>query len=151
MGNLTSCFYVEIQTAIIISAGGNFRKINLPITAAEIMLDEPGHVVSPAEQIRRTGRIPALKADEELSTGNVYLLVPVNRANSKPSGSEMALIESASAKRRPKRRSSKISPAATEGSGEKVEDPITVSPVNSAGCRLRGSRPWTPVLHPISE
>ncbi|PSR94717.1 Protein of unknown function DUF4228, plant protein [Actinidia chinensis var. chinensis] len=151
MGNLTSCFYVEIQTAIIIGAGGNFRKINLPITAAEIMLDEPGHVVSQAEQIRRTGRIAALKADEELSAGNVYLLVPVNRANSKPSESEMALIESASAKRRPKRRSSKISPAATEGSGEKIEDPITVSPVHSAGCRLRGSRPWTPVLHPISE
>ncbi|KAI7989500.1 hypothetical protein LOK49_LG13G01523 [Camellia lanceoleosa] len=86
------------------------------------MLDEPGHVVSPAIQIRRTRRIPAMKADEELSPAKVYLLVPASRINSVVSESEMARIDSACEKRRPKRRSSKVLPTETEGSSDKVEE-----------------------------
>ncbi|KAG5563185.1 hypothetical protein RHGRI_005816 [Rhododendron griersonianum] len=53
----------------------------VPITATEIMLDEPRHVVSLVQLIQKTGRIPVMKADEELLVGEVYLVVPANRAH----------------------------------------------------------------------
>ncbi|KAG5558156.1 hypothetical protein RHGRI_008169 [Rhododendron griersonianum] len=54
MGNCKSCYsYVEPQsTATIIDAHGNLVKIKVPITATEIMLDEPRHVVSLVQLIK---------------------------------------------------------------------------------------------------
>ncbi|KAF5931434.1 uncharacterized protein LOC114313422 [Camellia sinensis] len=159
MGNCKSCISVQPQTeAILIDASGILKQIKLPITAAEIMLDEPGHVVSQAMQIRRTRRIPAMKADEELSPAKVYLLVPASRINSVVSESEMARIDSACEKRRPKRRSSKVLPTETEGSSDKVEEgSLPVFQGNDTGFtgqRLgKGNsyRQWRPALEPISE
>ncbi|KAI7990290.1 hypothetical protein LOK49_LG12G00996 [Camellia lanceoleosa] len=161
MGNFTSCYNGQPRTAILIDSHGNLRRIKVPITAAEIMLDDPGHVVSPAQQIRRNSRIPAMKADDELSAGKAYLLVPAGRSNCKVSESEMALIDSASGgKRRLGSRSSKVLPAAsTEGSGGdevEVENSLAVLQGNDtglAGHRLVSPRHWrfTPVLETISE
>ncbi|KAF7121111.1 hypothetical protein RHSIM_Rhsim13G0005200 [Rhododendron simsii] len=142
------------STATIIDARGNRLQIKVPITAAEIMLDEPGHVVSPAQLIRKTGRIPVMKADEELSAEEVYLVVPASRARCKVSESEMAMIDSTCEKRRQKRRSSKVSPAATEGSGEKVEGSDVIKEGNITGLpghQLASRRTWMPALDPISE
>ncbi|XAR61401.1 hypothetical protein NMG60_11035093 [Bertholletia excelsa] len=155
MGNCSSsCCTVEPPTAILIDAQGKRRKIKAPVTAAEIMLDQPGHVVSPAFQIRRTGRIPAMKADEQLSVGHVYLVVPASRINSKASESEMEFIESSCGKRRSRRRSSKVLPMATGISDDKIERPVTISQGNGSGLtgqRLGSLRQWKPVLEPISE
>ncbi|KAG5558145.1 hypothetical protein RHGRI_008163 [Rhododendron griersonianum] len=88
--------------ATIIDAHGNCLKIKVPITATEIMLDEPRHVVSLVQLIRKTGRIPVMKADEELLVGEVYLVVLASRAHCKVSESEMVMIDSACEKRRQK-------------------------------------------------
>ncbi|KAL6978285.1 hypothetical protein U1Q18_019954 [Sarracenia purpurea var. burkii] len=156
MGNYASCVYMEPQTAILIDAHGNLRRIKLPISAAEIMLDEPGHVVSPAQQIQQTRRISPIKADDELSVGKAYLLVPASRMNCKVSGSEMALIESATANKRFKRHSSgQVSPAATEESGGQVEKPHPVLQGNITGLACHPvANPcgqWKPVLETIFE
>ncbi|KAI8522608.1 hypothetical protein RHMOL_Rhmol13G0009100 [Rhododendron molle] len=156
MGNCKSCYScVEPEsTATIIDARGNRLQIKVPITAAEIMLDEPGHVVSPAQMIRKTGRIPVMKADEELSAGEVYLVVAASRSWCKVSESEMATIDSACGKRRQKRRSSKILPAAAEGFGEKVEGSDGIKQGNITGLsghQLVSRRTWMPALDPISE
>jgi hypothetical protein len=144
------------QTATLIDARGNLLKIKVPITAAEIMLDEPGHVVSPALLIRNTRRIPVMKADEELSAGEVYLIVPASRARSQVSESEMALIDSACEKRRrrPNRRNSKVLPAMTESSGDEVDGTVVILKGNITGLsghQLTSRRTWKPALDPITE
>ncbi|KAL6978288.1 hypothetical protein U1Q18_019957 [Sarracenia purpurea var. burkii] len=153
MGNYNSCGYVESQTAILIDAHGNFRQIKLPISAAEIMLDEPGHILSPAQQIQRTHWISPIKADDELSAGKAYLLVPASRTNRKASGSEMAIVESACAKKRFRRHSSsKVSPAATDRSSGQVEVPLPVLQGNVTGVTgHRVANHWKPVLETIFE
>ncbi|XAR58382.1 hypothetical protein NMG60_11013765 [Bertholletia excelsa] len=159
MGNFTSCCHTVSYTATLLDTSGNLRRIKLPITVAEIMLDEPGHVVSPAQQVRRTFVLPAMKADEVLSAGKLFLLVPANRANSKVSGLEMALIDSAQ-KKRQKGRSSKVLPAVTEASSEEAEGAaaIAISQGNATGltgrrlgCPRTPARQWRPELETISE
>ncbi|KAG5558155.1 hypothetical protein RHGRI_008168 [Rhododendron griersonianum] len=119
------------------------------------MLDEPGHVVSLVQLIRKTGRIPIMKADEELSVGVVYLVVLASRARCKVSESEMMMIDSACEKRRQKRRSSKVLPAATEGSGEKVEGSDVIKQGNITGLSgwsfFRTKHPRRNPPHPSAE
>ncbi|KAI3460760.1 hypothetical protein Pfo_017423 [Paulownia fortunei] len=107
MGNISSCFYVESQVAKLIDLRGNIlRLVDVPLTAAELMLEQPGHVISPLNDTR----ISAMKADESLSAGKVYILIPVSRVHGKLSESEMSGIELAGVKRRSKRRSSRVLP-----------------------------------------
>ncbi|KAL2503456.1 Uncharacterized protein Adt_19077 [Abeliophyllum distichum] len=89
MGNFTSCCFVESQTAKIIDLHGNIRIVEIPLTAADLMLEEPGHVVSPAVEISRSNsQFSAMKADEQLTARKVYVLIPVCRVRSKVSESE---------------------------------------------------------------
>ncbi|MCI47646.1 hypothetical protein A2U01_0068888, partial [Trifolium medium] len=57
--------------------------------SAELMIELIGHVITPAVELLRTQRITALRADEELIAGKVYLVVPVSRVNSKASEFEI--------------------------------------------------------------
>ncbi|KAL2556506.1 uncharacterized protein Fot_01245 [Forsythia ovata] len=144
MGNFTSCCFVESQTAKIIDLHGNIRIVEIPLTAADLMLEEPGHVVSPAVEISRSNsRFSAMKADEQLTAGKVYVLIPVCRVRSKVSESEMAVIN-AGDKKKAKRRDSKVLPVVTESSGEEIYTPVKLIPNQ----RLS---PWKPALEPISE
>ncbi|KAL2480854.1 receptor-like kinase TMK3 [Abeliophyllum distichum] len=53
------------------------------------MLEEPGHVVFPAVEISGSNsRFSAMKADEQLTAGKFYVLIPVCRVRSKVSESE---------------------------------------------------------------
>ncbi|GFZ04544.1 hypothetical protein Acr_17g0001160 [Actinidia rufa] len=78
------------------------------------------------KKTRQTSRIPPMRIDEHLSAGKVYLLLPASRAPREALESEMAFIESTCEKRhkRTQRRSSKVLPMVTEGSGFKVERPL---------------------------
>ncbi|CAI9774283.1 unnamed protein product [Fraxinus pennsylvanica] len=146
MGNFTSCCSVESQTAKIIDLHGNIRIVEIPLTAADLMLEEPGRVVSPAVEISGSDfRFSAMKADEELTAGKVYVLIPVRRVNSKVSESEMAVIKaSTGVKSKAKRRNSKVLPVLDESSDKEIDNPVKLIPNQ----RLR---PWKPALEPISE
>lgn len=147
------------KTAKLIDTRGNLRQVQLPIKAAELMLDEPGHVISPAEQLRLTRRVSAMRADDELLAGKIYLLVPVGRVNSKMSEAEMAVAEAACARKKTKskkkRSGAKVLPAAPEELTEEIQGfEGTVLGANDSGfpgCRLRNLRSWNPVLEPINE
>lgn len=144
MGNFISCCSVESQTAKIIDLHGNIRIVEIPSTAADLMLEEPGHVVSPAVEISGSNsRFSAMKADEQLIAGRVYILIPLCRVRSKVTESELAVVKAAVGdKRKAKRHSSKVLPVlVTEISSEEIVAPIPNQ-------RLR---PWTPSLEPISE
>ena len=150
MGNLSSCFCnlsinPSLKTAKLIDFHGNLKHINIPITVAELMLEQPGHFISPAEDLRRTLRFPAMKADEELEPGKLYVLVPTTRLHSKASASEIAALDSALRNRRSKRATAKVLPTVVvveEGEGEE-------SCAGLEDCRLENK--WRPSLEPIYE
>ncbi|KAE8660578.1 hypothetical protein F3Y22_tig00116951pilonHSYRG00438 [Hibiscus syriacus] len=58
MGNFTS------SSAKVIDAQGNLRKVELTAKAADLILDEPVHVIAPVEQLKRTRRVVAIRADD---------------------------------------------------------------------------------------
>lgn len=153
----SSCFlnFSSNQTAKLFDAKGNFvRQVKLPLKAAELLLEEePGHVISPAEEIRRTRRFMAVKAEDEIVARKVYLLVPLSRVNHKVSESDMKLIELAYKNRsKTKRSGSKVSQAMAEEFRMDQECLVNVSEHHRLGPQLKGySRGWNPVLEPISE
>ncbi|GAB2234553.1 hypothetical protein Droror1_Dr00003808 [Drosera rotundifolia] len=150
MGNYSSCYtgrLSEPQEAKIIDSQGNLQTIKTPMTAAELMMEQPGYVVSPAGQIRRTKWVSALKAEEELAAGEAYLLVQVGRVHRKATESELALVEFVLGEKR--KGSSRVSPVAeavvaVEEEEEGLEE-------RCGGRRWGGGRRWSPVLEPILE
>ncbi|KAL8557596.1 hypothetical protein ACS0TY_004881 [Phlomoides rotata] len=72
MGNITSCFNAQSNTAKLIDLHRNtLPLVDVPVTAAELMLEAPGYIVSPVTNLRRDLWISTLKADESLSGGVV--------------------------------------------------------------------------------
>lgn len=135
------------ETAMLLDTAGNSREIKLPMKSAELMVEAIGHAVAPVEELRRTRRIKALPADEELVAGKVYLLVPVSRVHSKASEFEMALADKKSGQREGSNVANKVSRPfrLMEMDGE---NEVAVSYVRP---KLRNQVPWNPVLDPIFE
>ncbi|GAU11285.1 hypothetical protein TSUD_342760 [Trifolium subterraneum] len=155
MGNTTSCSCIpgstnsssaindkviitkskKNKTATLLDTSGNIQEIKLPMKSAELMIELIGHVITPAENLIRTRRITALRADEELIAGKVYLAVLVSRVNCKASEFEIAMAEEGSGKRKGNK-TGKVSPVVAKLTG------------NDGGVRQRR---WNPVLDPIFE
>lgn len=154
MGNTTSCFSAQSATAKLIDLNRKtVRVVALPATAADLMLEDPGHLISPVNDLRRDRRFSALKADENLAGGGVYLLIPISRVKGKASESEMAAIESLCGAGVAKRRSSKVLPVAEEVSGEGCDNPVKLFGEESGNRQLkyRVLKQWKPALEPIRE
>lgn len=138
---------------------GNLRHHELLTTVAELMLEAPGHMIVCGEEAERTRRAVALKADERLRAGGVYLLCPVDRAGSRLPEYQMAAVESA--RRGGKRRragkgrglpaSNRVFPGLVASEQRKE----TRSVGDAAGlprCPPVGAaRRWKPVLESIRE
>ncbi|KAL1543972.1 hypothetical protein AAHA92_20881 [Salvia divinorum] len=140
MGNISSCITAQPNTAKLIDLHrGTVREFALPTTAADLMLEEPGRLVSPVSDLRRDRRFSAIKADEILVGGGVYVLIPVSRVNGKVSDSEMAALESFCSERRSKRRSSKVLPVVAE------------RVLGEESLNHRVKKHWKPALEPIHE
>ncbi|KAL3648103.1 hypothetical protein CASFOL_009071 [Castilleja foliolosa] len=142
MGNGCSSFNPsQSKSAKLIDLRRNtLRRIDITLTAAELMLEEPGHVISPASG----NRLAAVKADECLIGGTVYVSIPICRVNGKLSESEMEIIGSICGKRKVKRRSSKVIPVVPEICGD--------DEINSLGkVNQYRIRQWKPTLEPIYE
>ncbi|GMJ09222.1 hypothetical protein HRI_004591400 [Hibiscus trionum] len=157
MGNATSSSSHFIKasissgnkTAKLIDAQGNLMKVKLPAKAAEFMLEEPGHIVSAVEDIKRSRRVVCMRADDELSVGKVYVLVPIGRAHCKVTDADMGIIEAACCSRKKKISGAKVLADVTATEEERaVEKRIHVP-----GYRLGNCRPWKwiPALEPIPE
>lgn len=157
MGNHVSC-YSFLQsgpgTAKLFNSNGNLRRVKVPVTAAELMLEDPGYVVSRVDDLRRTRRILAMRADDVLSAGKAYLMVPLSRVHCVVSATEMALIDAPSKKMSKKRAGSRVLPAGNDGETEnsEVQSRVLVGDGGSYGRQRVGNcRPWSPVLETISE
>ncbi|GAB4830565.1 hypothetical protein Ancab_020330 [Ancistrocladus abbreviatus] len=165
MGNFNSCYYggnwrKDTDKAKIIDSQGTLHVVKVPITAAELMLENPGYLVSLVDEIRRTRRIMAMKAEERLQGRRVYLLVPVGNVNCKVTELQMSLVESICRKKRRSRGGLKVLPLAVSDAGvgaDRVVEDVGLGRTcgrkesGGAGHPLRHNRPWTPVLEPILE
>ncbi|KAD6120220.1 hypothetical protein R6Q59_026274 [Mikania micrantha] len=158
MGNFTSCFNSELQSAKLIDIDGHLRHIKVPITAAEIMiLEQPGHLVSPVENgIQSSYKLTALRADQELTNGRLYFLIPAGRLNSFVTESELEMLLSVcrKVKQVKRRRKSKVLPEEKTG-GDTVDagagDVLGRLEEGFTGQRVCSSPMWRPVLDPIYE
>lgn len=146
------------KTAKLFDTHGNLRQVKVPVSAAELMLEEPGYVVSRVDDLRCTRRIPAMRADDVLLAGKAYLLMPVNRVHCLVSETEMALIDVASKKKKKsskRRGGSRVLPAGNEGATENLEVQGSVlgggDGDGDMGVGGRHRRPWSPALETISE
>ncbi|KAL2934821.1 Galanin-like peptide [Bienertia sinuspersici] len=163
MGNLSSsCLNIQNSSnsnnlAKLVDSQGQLSLVNLPTTVAELMLENPGFALTPVEELRKTHRLSAMRADEWLLGRKLYLLVPVDKVNSRLTDSQLAAIDSvfcSSNKKmdRKTRGGSKVSPSIGD---QKLED--LVKDLSGKNTGVTGQRrsfckaSWEPVLEPIME
>jgi hypothetical protein len=110
MGNYLSCTLAKTpggKGARVILPDGRVRQVALPATAAELMLDAPGHFLAETRAARVGARLAALSADEDLEMGAVYATFPMKRLGTPLAAADMARL--AAAATREARRSAKVS------------------------------------------
>ncbi|KAL9227624.1 hypothetical protein vseg_003292 [Gypsophila vaccaria] len=163
MGNYySSCFNFKSSSskmAKVVDSQGQVRLVDLPTTAAEIMLESPGFALTPVDEVVQSRRVSVMKADEVLLGRKVYLLVPVDKVNSRLSDLQLSAIDSlvcSNDERIRTRGGSKVSPVAVDSglSGDGVEDlmkGLGEKCTGLAGQRFGPGKPWEPVLEPIWE
>ncbi|KAG6410585.1 hypothetical protein SASPL_128647 [Salvia splendens] len=80
MGNVAMCAPSIISTnevKILCSDGRLLVYTRSPIKAAEIMLEFPGQFLCESGQLKVGQRVPGVCAEEELESGQVYFLLPM--------------------------------------------------------------------------
>lgn len=113
---------------MILPDDGGVRQVALPATAAELMMDAPGHFLADARAARVGARLAALSADEELELGAVYATFPMKRLGTPLAPADMARL--AAVATREARRSAKVAAAV-------VAPPPTPLQAEDAAPRLR--------------
>ncbi|OAY77368.1 hypothetical protein ACMD2_01725 [Ananas comosus] len=167
MGNyVTSCSAPNgaAATAALVCADGVLRRVGAHSAVAELMIEAPGHVVARADEVVRTRRAGAMRAEEQLRPREVYLLLPVERAGSRLTDRQVEVLVEAieGAKRKGKKGKSggdgrRVFPEvagkeeeATEENSER-EGEFEGRIAGFAGLRVGASRHWRPVLDTIHE
>ncbi|OEL30738.1 hypothetical protein BAE44_0008238 [Dichanthelium oligosanthes] len=170
MGNYLSCTLAKTpggRCARVILPDGGVRQVSLPATAAELMMDAPGHFLVDARGAGRLGaRLAALPADEELELGGVYATFPMKRLGTPLAAADMARL--AAAATREARRSARVSdlvvapPAAEVAAAAEVEAPsrlrleemvgdAAAAELGALKHRLSNARSRRPTLETIQE
>lgn len=95
MGSYVSCAVAggdSVGSASVVLPGGEVRRVQGPATAAEFMLDAPGHFLVSSRSVHVGRRFAPLAADEELEAGQAYVMFPMKRANAVVSAEDMAAL-----------------------------------------------------------
>uniref|UniRef100_A0ACD5VY81 Uncharacterized protein n=1 Tax=Avena sativa TaxID=4498 RepID=A0ACD5VY81_AVESA len=101
MGNFTSCTLARTpKAARLVLPDGTVRLVRPPATAAELMLEAPGHFLADARALQAGRRITALAADEDLEHGAVYTTFPMNRLGSEAAPTDLARLATVFARAR---------------------------------------------------
>ncbi|KVH96232.1 Protein of unknown function DUF4228 [Cynara cardunculus var. scolymus] len=99
MGNYASACNLMIsprmksnKAARVIFPTGEIRQFQESVKAAEIMLDCPNFFLVNSQSLNINRRFSPLSADEELESGNFYIMFPMRRLNSMITPADMALF-----------------------------------------------------------
>ncbi|GAA0146035.1 hypothetical protein LIER_06078 [Lithospermum erythrorhizon] len=94
MGNAGSCApsIISSHSAVkVLMSDGRLGIFSRPVTAAELMLANPGQFVCDSGHLKVGHRIPGLLADEELEpNGQLYYLLPIELLYSVLTSEEMS-------------------------------------------------------------
>ncbi|XP_066309429.1 uncharacterized protein [Miscanthus floridulus] len=153
MGNFASCTLAGAAGAGRASSGarvvlpdGRVRQVALPATAAELMLDAPGHFLADARALRPGRRIEALPADEALVRGSLYAALPMKRLGAPVAPADVARLAAAvvasgekarAATRSRRRMRTASSPAATAKVAAVVAPPEVLDAAAAASLGLQ--------------
>ncbi|XP_066379850.1 uncharacterized protein [Miscanthus floridulus] len=154
MGNFASCTLAGAAGAGRASSGarvvlpdGRVRQVALPATAAELMLDAPGHFLADARALRPGRRIEALPADEALVRGSLYAALPMKRLGAPVAPADVARLAAAvvasgekarAATRSRRRMRTASSPAATAKVAAVVAPPEVLDAADAAAAASLG-------------
>ncbi|KAM0875962.1 hypothetical protein ACQ4PT_036444 [Festuca glaucescens] len=93
MGNFASCTLARIPGAArVVLPDGGVRLVRPPATAAQLMLEAPGHFLADACALQAGRRIAAVATDEDLELGGVYVAFPMKRLGSKAAPADLARL-----------------------------------------------------------
>jgi hypothetical protein len=137
MGNYLSCTLAKTpggKGARVILPDGRVRQVALPATAAELMMDAPGHFLAETRAARVGARLAALSADEDLEMGAVYATFPMKRLGTPLTAADMARL--AAAATREARRSAKVS-ADVAAPPEAATSAVSIVPEETPSPRAR--------------
>ncbi|KAL6615812.1 hypothetical protein ACP70R_038082 [Stipagrostis hirtigluma subsp. patula] len=95
--------------ARVLLPGGLVRHMEHPATAAELMLEEPGHFLADERAMRRGRRVEAVRADADLERGVLYAALPMKRLGSPAEAADMARLAASGEKARKRRSTAKVS------------------------------------------
>ncbi|KAF8727481.1 hypothetical protein HU200_019089 [Digitaria exilis] len=169
MGNFLSCTLAKApggRCARVILPDGVVKQVSLPATAAELMMDAPGHFLVDARGAGLGSRLSALPADEDLELGGAYATFPMKRLGTPLAPADVARL--AAAATREARRSAKVSsvvvvaapPHAVEEEEEAprlrleemvVDDDAAAAELGALKHRLSNARSRKPTLETIQE
>ncbi|KAG6529087.1 uncharacterized protein LOC122043963 [Zingiber officinale] len=158
MGSYVSCALSggdSVGSASVVLPGGEVRRAEGPATAAEFMLDAPGHFLVSSRSVHVGRRFAPLAADEELEAGQVYVMFPMKRANAVVSAADMAVLLAAVRKEMGGGNTRVLPDAAAEKItselGEESEAAPAVVELEEFQYRLSLSRSRRPNLETIHE
>ncbi|KAF8716270.1 hypothetical protein HU200_026555 [Digitaria exilis] len=171
MGNFLSCTLAKApggrRCARVILPDGLVKQVSLPATAAELMMDAPGHFLVDARGAGLGSRLSALAADEDLELGGAYATFPMKRLGTPLAPADVARL--AAAATREARRTAKVSsvvvvaapPHAVEEEEEEaprlrleemvVDDDAAAAELGALKHRLSNARSRKPTLETIQE
>ncbi|KAM6546414.1 hypothetical protein CsatB_027150 [Cannabis sativa] len=98
MGNYASCTLSGpggrhiCKAAKVIFPGGEIRRFDGPVKAAELMLETPSFFVVNVRSMQLGKRFSPLNADEDLELASVYIMFPMKRVNSAVTAADMGAI-----------------------------------------------------------
>ncbi|XP_062104859.1 uncharacterized protein LOC133816322 [Humulus lupulus] len=98
MGNYASCTLSGpggkhfCKATKVIFPGGEVRRFDGPVKAAELMLETPSFFVVNVRSMRLGQRFSPLNADEDLELASVYIMFPMKRVNSPITAADMGAI-----------------------------------------------------------
>ncbi|KAK9064581.1 hypothetical protein SSX86_015963 [Deinandra increscens subsp. villosa] len=80
------------KSARVVFPLGEIRQFPDPVKAAEIMIECPNFFLVNSESLSINRRFSPLSADEELESGNVYVMFPMRRMSSVVTPADMAVF-----------------------------------------------------------
>nr|ACG40596.1 hypothetical protein [Zea mays] len=168
MGNYLSCTLAKApgprpggkRARVILPDDGGVRQVALPATAAELMMDAPGHflvhVHARGAGLGLGARLAALPADEELQLGAVYATFPMKRLGTPLAAPDLARLAAAAA--REAHRSAKVAVVAAPPPEdaprlrlEEMVDDAAAAEIAVTKHRASGARSRRPTLETIDE
>ncbi|KAJ1284831.1 hypothetical protein BS78_03G235100 [Paspalum vaginatum] len=156
MGNFASCTLARTASggARVVLPDGRLRHVGLPATAAELMLEAPGHFLADARALRPGRRVEAIPADEGLARGALYAALPMKRLGSPVAPADVARLAAAvvasGEKARARRR---LRPASSPAATAKVAAVVAPPDVLEAAAALLetdASKPRAPRLEEMA-